>query len=72
MELREVAHAQRHRAAPGGAFGGVGEANQPFAARVLEQLDEGREAPRTCPLLERHLVDDHCLAPRSRRLRALR
>src|SRR5947208_10013980 len=42
-ELLDVTRPQRDRTAPRGAVGGVGEADEAFALRALEQLDDRGE-----------------------------
>src|SRR5205823_3416772 len=65
-EPREVALAERHRPAAGGAVGGVGEADEMLALLGPKQLDHGREPLLAGPLRERDAVDEDGRAPRRR------
>jgi hypothetical protein len=65
----EIAAAERHRAAPRRTTGRVGEAQQPLAALVLEQLHDRREALLARPLRDAQLLDQGRRSPGCRRLR---
>jgi len=63
LQLLEVSHPQRHGPATRDAARRVGEADQPVAAPVLEQLDDRGEALVTRTLGNLDLGDNRCPAP---------
>ena len=71
-QRENVSRPQRDGAAPGDTAGRVREPDEALPLLILEQLHERREAPVTCLLPERQLLDDLRSAPRCRYLPRLR